>query len=61
MRVSCEIIHVKNYELKVSTIGEVGLELIADYNHCGCPKLALRIFFHILIVEGREKLALDKS
>jgi hypothetical protein len=56
MRISREIIHVKSYELKVSIIGEVGLELVADSNHCVCPKLALRICFHILIVEGREKL-----
>ena len=35
---SCGVIHVKNYVLKVSTIGEVGLKLVADSNHCECPK-----------------------
>ena len=38
VRVSCGAIRVKSYVLKVSTIREVGLELVASSDHCGCPR-----------------------
>ena len=60
---SCGVIHVKNYVLKVSTIGEVGLKLVADSNHCECPK-SIRAFYsfqnnvQLLVPESLSHLSL---
>jgi hypothetical protein len=55
VRMSCGVIHVKNYVLKVSTIEEVGLELLTSSNHCGCP------YFLLLYILIKIKMASQRS